>query len=42
MWRQFFPFPEWRSAQAEALDFIVERFAQVDDILIEAPTGIGK
>jgi ATP-dependent DNA helicase DinG len=41
-WREFFPFPEWRPAQAEALDFIVERFAGADDILIEAPTGIGK
>src|SRR6516165_10363264 len=41
-WRQWFPFPEWRPAQAQGLDFIGHALNQADDILLEAPTGIGK
>jgi ATP-dependent DNA helicase DinG len=41
-WRRYFPFPEWRDQQAQALDLTVERYHQFDDILIEAATGIGK
>jgi ATP-dependent DNA helicase DinG len=41
-WHEHFPFPDWREAQALALDFAVKKFLQYDDIFIEAPTGIGK
>jgi ATP-dependent DNA helicase DinG len=42
MWQRFFPFPQWRPAQAQGLDFICRELAQADDIFLEAPTGIGK
>ena len=42
MWQRFFPFPQWRPAQAQGLDFICRELAQVDDIFLEVPTGIGK
>jgi Rad3-related DNA helicase len=38
----FFPFPEMRPSQAQGLDFILKAFPTVDDIFLEAPTGIGK
>jgi ATP-dependent DNA helicase DinG len=41
-WREYFPLTECRPSQAEALDFIVESFAEHDDIFLEAPTGVGK
>jgi Rad3-related DNA helicase len=41
-WRQWFPFPEWRAAQAQGLNFIRQALTQADDIFLEAPTGIGK
>lgn len=41
-WQPFFPFPEWRPAQAKGLDFICQAFSQADDIMLEAPNGIGK
>src|SRR6516225_2278941 len=41
-WQPFFPFPEWRPAQAQGLDFICRELAQADDIMLEAPNGIGK
>lgn len=41
-WQKYFPFPEWRPAQAEALDFVLEQFPHANDIFVEAPTGIGK
>lgn len=41
-WQEHFPLSECRQSQAKALDFIVESFAEYDDIFIEAPTGVGK
>jgi Rad3-related DNA helicase len=41
-WQKFFPFPQWRPAQAQGLDFICRELAQADDIFLEVPTGIGK
>jgi Rad3-related DNA helicase len=41
-WQPYFPFPEWRPAQAQGLDFICRELGQVHDIMLEAPTGIGK
>jgi len=41
-WQPFFPFPEWRPAQAQGLDFICRGLPQADDIFLEAPNGIGK
>ena len=41
-WQPFFPFPEWRPAQAKGLDFICQALSQSDDIMLEAPNGIGK
>jgi Rad3-related DNA helicase len=41
-WKPYFPFPEYRSAQATGLEFICQALAEVDDIMLEAPTGIGK
>jgi Rad3-related DNA helicase len=42
LWQPFFPFPEWRPSQADGLDFICKGITEADDILLEAPTGIGK
>jgi Rad3-related DNA helicase len=42
LWQPFFPFNEWRPAQAQGLDFICQELGQADDIMLEAPTGIGK
>jgi ATP-dependent DNA helicase DinG len=41
-WQPFFPFDEWRPAQAQGLNFICQEIVQAADILLEAPTGIGK
>ena len=41
-WQPYFPFPEWRPAQAQGLDFICRELGQANDIMLEAPTGIGK
>jgi ATP-dependent DNA helicase DinG len=41
-WIPYFPFPECRPAQAEALDFVVQHFHTTDDFFIEAAGGIGK
>ena len=41
-WQEYFPLEECRPSQAKALDFIVESFAEYDDIFIEAPTDVGK
>jgi len=42
LWQPYFPFAEWRPAQAQGLDFICRELGQADDIFLEAPTGIGK
>ncbi len=42
VWQPFFPFPECRPSQATGLDFICRELGQADDIMLEAPTGIGK
>jgi Rad3-related DNA helicase len=41
-WQDHFPFEQWRPAQAQGLDFICRGIVQADDIMLEAPTGIGK
>jgi ATP-dependent DNA helicase DinG len=41
-WRPHFPFDQYRSAQAVGLDFIWAALSDYDDIMLEAPTGIGK
>jgi Rad3-related DNA helicase len=42
IWEAHFPFPEWRPAQAQGLDFILQALTEADDVLLELPTGIGK
>jgi Rad3-related DNA helicase len=42
LWQSFFPLPEWRPAQAQGLDFICKGISEADDVLLSAPTGIGK
>jgi Rad3-related DNA helicase len=42
LWQSFFPFAQWRLAQAEGLDFICQALKEADDVFLEAPTGIGK
>jgi Rad3-related DNA helicase len=41
-WQPFFPFPAWRPVQAEGLDYLIEKFAEADDLMLEGPTGTGK
>lgn len=42
-YRKFFPFPEIRDQQIQALDFIFETFSSGKKFaIIEAPTGVGK
>jgi Rad3-related DNA helicase len=42
-WRPHFPFPDVRPEQAEALDWICDRFSQGEQVVIaECGTGIGK
>jgi ATP-dependent DNA helicase DinG len=42
LWQPYFPFKEWRPAQAQGLNFICRELIQADDIFLEVPTGIGK
>jgi Rad3-related DNA helicase len=41
-WQEFFPFAQCRPIQAQGLDFIIRSLSEADDILLEAPTGVGK
>jgi ATP-dependent DNA helicase DinG len=41
-WQQHFPFSEWRQSQADGLDFICSALTEADNVMLEAPTGIGK
>lgn len=42
VWQKYFPFPEWRPAQAQGLDFVCRELESANDVLLELPTGIGK
>jgi Rad3-related DNA helicase len=42
LWQPHFPFDTWRPAQADGLNFICRSIIEADDIMLEAPTGIGK